>query len=104
MFPQKQKHIKFHIPEQFVCPIYRSASVSIALLVFCLFSFIITKQHISHTTISLPNIMTFEQEICINFCCDSSAGAAAAAASAHHRRGGGICSGASAQQAAQQQW
>jgi hypothetical protein len=67
-------------------------------LVFCLFSFVITKQHISHTTISLPNIMIFEREICVNFCCGSGAGAAAAAASAHWRSGGGICSGASAHQ------
>jgi hypothetical protein len=29
------------------------------------------KQHISHTEISLPNIIIFEQEICVNFCCGS---------------------------------
>jgi hypothetical protein len=27
------------------------------------------KQHISHTKISLPNIIIFEREICVNFCC-----------------------------------
>jgi hypothetical protein len=29
------------------------------------------KQHISHTKISLPNIIIFEQEICVIFCCGS---------------------------------
>ena len=44
------------------------------LLVFCCFSFVITKQHISHTTISLSKIIISEQEIYVILCWVSGAG------------------------------
>ena len=54
---------------------------------FCLFSFVITQQHISHTKISPPNTITFEQELCVNICSGSSAGVVAAAALAQRHSG-----------------
>ena len=67
-------------------------------LFFCLFSFVITQQHISHTNISPLNTITFEQEICVNICCGSGAGAAAVAAAQgrqqqQHRRSGTAAQG-----------
>jgi hypothetical protein len=38
-------------------------------LVFFFSNLSLQKQYISHTKISLPNIIIFEQKTCVNFCC-----------------------------------